>query len=73
MSTLRQPTNDEITAGAPSSSAVPPSVAVPSSKEEATEQDAIPRDGSTLRPELRKVFEEGWKQNEAGYRHLAGR
>jgi hypothetical protein len=25
-----------------------------------------------MRPELRKVFEEGWEHNEAGYRHLAG-
>jgi len=67
MSILRQPTNDEILA------VVPPSAVVHPTKEEPKEQDAIPPDDSALRPELRKVFEEGWKQNEAGYRHLAGR
>lgn len=26
-----------------------------------------------LRPELQKVLDESWEQNEAGYRYLAGR
>jgi len=66
MSILRQPTDDEVVA------VVPPSEVVPPTKAEPKEQGPTPPDDSALRPELRKVFEEGWKQNEAGYRLLAG-
>jgi len=67
VSILKQPINDETL------TVVPPSAVVAPSEEESKEQGAIRPDDSALRPELRKVFEEGWKQNEAGYRHLAGR
>lgn len=67
MSTLRQPTDDEIRASLPAPMAVPPS------QEDSKEEGDRPLDDCTLRPELRKVFEDGWKQNEAGYRHLASR
>ncbi len=67
MSILKQSTNDETL------TVVPPSAVVAPAEEASKEQDAIRPDDSALRPELQKVFEEGWKQNEAGYRHLAGR
>jgi hypothetical protein len=67
MSTLRHPTDAEVLAAVHSPAVVHPT------DEEPKVQDATPPDDSALRPGLQKVFEEGWKQNEAGYRHLAGR